>query len=85
MERDAILKTEMLAYIGEDELGSGEIGLKQGMTQLGLIPLAFIGTHRDRAESGPMKMQMALQARAFDKPIYLVRYAAVEIIKVYEP
>ena len=30
---------ELYAWVGEDEFGSGEIGLKQGLVPAGMIPL----------------------------------------------
>lgn len=36
------------AWVGEDELGSGEVGLKRGYVPAGLIPLVAIERHGDR-------------------------------------
>jgi len=60
------------AWIGEDELGSGVVGLKQGLVPSGYIPLAAMGHHLDRlAKVGP---QMEMQARQYGKKIYLCKF-----------
>ena len=37
----------MYAWVGEDELGSGKVGLKIGKTPAGMIPLAAMSYHLD--------------------------------------
>ena len=36
------------AWVGEDELGNGKIGIKQGRVPAGIIPLAAMDYHLDR-------------------------------------
>lgn len=61
-----------LAWVGEDELGSGKVGIKQGMAPAGYVPLAAIDYHRDRMDK--MKPQLEAQAKLYGKKIRLVEY-----------
>ena len=63
---------ELFAWLGEDEYGSGEIGLKQAAVPAGMIPMVAVD---------PLKMNrvqiadaMRAQAEAYGKKIYLCRY-----------
>jgi hypothetical protein len=71
---------ELFAWVGEDELGSGELGLKQAHTPVGLIPLVAI--RRDKVEK--FYPQLEAQAKRFGKRIYLVKFQAVEIVRETE-
>lgn len=66
------------AWIGKDEQGSGRIGLKQGLTPAGMIPLVAADYHLDRmAKLAP---QMELQARLSGKKIRLYKFTITEEI-----
>jgi hypothetical protein len=67
----------MYAWVGEDELGSGRIGLKQAMVPAGMIPLAAMDYHLDRLDK--LKPVMEAQAAASGKRIYLVRFQMTAI------
>ena len=41
---------EIFAWIGEDELGSGRVGIKQGNVPAGCIPLAAMDYDREKLE-----------------------------------
>lgn len=71
-------KLTIVAFVGEDELGSGVIGLKQGDVPAGRIPLVAMEHHLDRLTK--RQFQMEAQAQAYGKKIYLVRFEAVAII-----
>jgi len=71
---------ELYAYLGEDELGSGEIGIKQALVPAGMIPMVAI--RRDKMEKH--FAQLEAQARACGKRIYLCRFELVEIIRETE-
>jgi hypothetical protein len=65
------------AWVGEDELGSGKVGIKQAMVPAGMIPLAAMSYHLDRlAKLLPV---MEAQAMASGKKIRLVKFIAVEV------
>ena len=69
---------DLFAWGGEDELGSGEMGLKQGRTPAGVIPLVAIQNHKEKMEL--LAPQMQDQSNSYNKTIKLVRYVAVEEI-----
>lgn len=68
---------ELYAWVGEDELGSGEIGLKQGNVPAGNIPLVAI--RRDKVEK--LYPQMEAQATRYGKKIRLVRFTYAEVVR----
>lgn len=74
-----LLAMSLFAWLGEDELGSGEIGLKAASCPAGIIPMA--ATKRAKMENSFIELQLALQQDTYGKRIALVRFAAVEIIK----
>lgn len=61
---------ELFAWLGEDELGSREVGLKQGIVPAGCIPLVAVRFDKMEKQSD----QMAAPARNFGKKIYLCRF-----------
>jgi len=65
------------AWIGEDEFGSGKVGLKQGVVPAGTIPLVAMDYHLDRLAK--LLPQMEAQAAAYGKKIRLVKFVATEI------
>lgn len=74
---------ELYAWIGEDELGSGKIGIKQARTPAGLIPIVVTDYDHDKAARLAPAMQR--QADAFGKTIRLARFAFVEDVIVLDP
>lgn len=68
---------ELIAWVGEDELGSGKIGIKQAMVPAGMIPLAAIGDHWDRLTSNNVLQGLQAQANHFGKTIRLCRFRFV--------
>lgn len=74
--------TEMYAWIGEDEFGSGIVGLKQGLTPAGMIPLAAMAHHLNRLTK--LKPIMEVQASQYGKKIYLCRFSMIEIVTTTE-
>jgi hypothetical protein len=74
---------DLYAWVGEDELGSGEIGLKQGYTRAGLVPLVAI--RRDKMDNPNLLRQLVGQAARYGKTIRLVRFTEVEVVKEIEP
>ena len=69
---------ELVAWIGEDELGSGRVGLKQARVPAGMIPLAAMGYHLDRLDK--LQDVMEAQARAYGKKIRLCRFKFAGLI-----
>jgi hypothetical protein len=70
---------ELYAWVGEDELGSGEVGLKQGYTWSGIIPL--VAVRRDKIDTPDLRAQLGAQAARYGKTIRLVRFQEVETVK----
>jgi hypothetical protein len=71
-------EVELFAWIGEDELGSGVIGIKQGFCPAGYIPL--VAVDRSKMEREQFVGPMNLQAGAYGKRIYLCRYRLEEVL-----
>jgi hypothetical protein len=65
------------AWVGEDEYGSGRVGLKQGMTPAGMIPLAAMSYHLDRLAK--LKPALEAQAAASGKKIRLCKFVMTEV------
>jgi len=74
-----LLDLQLHAWVGEDELGSGEIGLKQALVPAGMIPLVAIRC--EKVATPLIELQLALQSQHHGKHIFLVRFQAVEIVK----
>lgn len=69
----------LYAWVGEDEHGSGEIGLKQGLVPAGYIPL--VATRQDKIDRPALELGMNLQAKLYGKRIRLVKFVFSEVIK----
>jgi hypothetical protein len=67
----------LFAWVGEDEFGSGEVGLKQALTHLGLIPL--VATSEDAMNQPFIVDQLQVQARFYKKTIRLVEFEDVSV------
>jgi hypothetical protein len=67
----------LYAWIGEDEAGSGRIGLKQGLVPAGLVPLAAMDYHLDRLAK--LLPQMEEQAARSGKKIRLYKFIAAGV------
>lgn len=74
---DALEQLELYAMIGEDEYGSGEIGLKQASAPAGVIPM--VALRRDKVEK--FWGQYEAQAKQYGKRMYLVRFAFAEVVR----
>lgn len=77
---DELLELELYAWVGRDEHGSGEIGIKQGNAPAGLIPMVAI--RRDKVEK--FYPQFEAMAKRYGNKISLVRFKAVEIVRQTE-
>lgn len=74
---------DLFAYVGEDEMGSGEVGLKAGVVPAGVIPL--VATRRGKIDRADIRAQLQAQVDEYGKPIRLVRYAPVEELFEIQP
>ncbi|HEY1897028.1 MAG TPA: hypothetical protein VGG62_12175 [Terracidiphilus sp.] len=75
---NSIQDHSLYAWVGEDEHGSGEIGIKQGLVPAGYIPLASMDYDLHKLEG--LRKAMEAQALIYGKKIRLVRFAFAEII-----
>ena len=70
----------LYAWVGEDEFGSGRIGLKQGLVPAGYIPLVTMDYDRHKIDRAPLRAAMETQARKYGKKIRLVKFVFAEIV-----
>jgi hypothetical protein len=63
---------KIYAWIGEDELGSGKVGLKQALVPAGLIPIVGMDYHFDKIRK--LYPQMEEQAAKYGRKIYLCEF-----------
>jgi len=83
LDEDArLLAVELYAWVGEDELGSGKIGLKQCLLRSELVPL--VAVERGKVDRAYLIDGLAQQNARYGKRIYLVRFTACEIVKVID-
>jgi hypothetical protein len=74
----ALEKHALYAWVGEDELGSGRIGLKQGLVPAGYIPLVAMDYDLHKMER--MRPAMEAQAALYGKRIRLVKFTFAEVV-----
>lgn len=77
---DNVRSMVLYAWVGEDEHGSGEVGLKQGVTPSGIIPLVSVS----REKLAAREHQLQAQADMFGKTIRLCKFVFVEEIITVE-
>jgi hypothetical protein len=82
MPNNDVKNLALYAWVGEDELGSGEIGLKQGLVPAGMIPL--VATRRDKIDRPALELGMEVQAAQSGKKIRLVKFVFAEVLKETE-
>jgi hypothetical protein len=73
----------LYAWVGEDELGSGEVGLKQALCPAGLIPMVACKTGKMDQEY--IVQQMQRQATTCGKVIRLCRFEFVGEVIILLP
>jgi hypothetical protein len=74
---------DLYAWVGEDELGSGTVGLKQGAVPAGIIPLVSTADDRHKITRPDLIAQLQRQADHYGKSIRLVRYVyAEEVLEI---
>ena len=70
----------LYAWIGEDELGSGRIGLKQALVPAGYIPLVTMDYDRHKIERGAVRIAMEHQAKTYGKKIRLCKFVMTKVV-----
>lgn len=79
----ALAGFEAFAWIGEDELGSGVVGLKMMRVPSGVT--ALVSIKKDQMAESRFTESLQAQATEYGKTIHLVRLAYVETIITLEP
>ncbi|HEY1964778.1 MAG TPA: hypothetical protein VGG59_07600 [Acidobacteriaceae bacterium] len=82
VQRVGMAGERIYAWIGEDELGSGRIGIKQGQVPAGYIPLAAMDY--DFHKLVRLKPQMEAQAAQYGKKIRLCKFVMTEVAAATE-
>jgi len=82
-ETEIVKKMVLYAWVGEDELGSGKVGLKQGLTLGGLVPL--VACEEGKVDQDFLIMQLRAQSSNYGKPIHLCRFVYEKELMVLEP
>ena len=80
--KDAV---DLLAWIGEDEFGSGKIGIKQAYVAAGCVPIVAVLDDKPKVARQAIVDQMQHMSDQYGKTIRLVRYEPVEEIIVVRP
>ena len=73
----------MYAWIGEDEMGSGRVGIKQGHVPAGFIPLVAMDFDKEKLERLQARLQD--QADRHGKVIRLAKFTFVEDVITLNP
>lgn len=74
---------DVYVWIGEDEFGSGRVGIKIGAVPAGWIPLAVMDYDREKLER--LVPQLQAQANAFGTTIRLARFTFAEDVITVTP
>ena len=78
---EQLRKHALYAWVGEDEFGSGRIGLKQGQVPAGMIPLVTMDYDQHKIDRAPLRAALEAQARTYGKKIRLVKFVFAEIVR----
>lgn len=73
----------LFAWVGEDELGSGTVGLKRALVPAGDIPM--VATARDKIDRAAIISQLQQQADRYGKTIRLIRCIEAETLIELHP
>jgi hypothetical protein len=83
MSDERIEQMVLYAWVGEDELGSGEVGLKQALVPAGMIPM--VACKLSKVDEPYIVAQLREQARVYGKTIRLCRFVYAGEALVLEP
>jgi hypothetical protein len=84
MPHDQRLKQlELYAWVGEDELGSGAMGLKQGMVPAGCVPLVSI--HYAKLHTDDLMAQGRKIVDEYGHARYLCRFVFDAVVDAILP
>lgn len=80
---DDVVRFELYAWVGQDELGSEKLGLKQGWVPAGLVPL--VSPEVDKLNTEILLKQLQHQCNVYGKTMRLCRFSFVQEINKVEP
>ncbi len=80
---DNVKQIELFAWLGEDEFGSGEVGIKQARVPAGMVPL--VASKDDKMSQDYIVNGLQQQANKYGKTIRLCKFIFVEEIITLEP
>jgi hypothetical protein len=83
VELERITEVELYAWVGEDEHGSGVIGIKQAICPAGTIPIVSVS--KEKAEQPYLLDQMHRMVNEYGKPRHLVKFVFQKIERTIEP
>lgn len=83
MDAPAAGALTLYAWVGEDELGSGAVGLKQAIVPAGVIPI--VAVRRDKIDRAEIVAQLQSQADTFRKPIRLIECVEAATLRTLAP
>lgn len=75
----------LYAWLGEDEFGSGEVGLKQALVPAGCVPMVAVKEHKVDDPHRIVRDQLQAQANKYGKTIRLCKFVFAEEISAIEP
>jgi hypothetical protein len=79
---ERIEDVRLFAWLGEDEHGTGVIGLKQARVPAGLM--AIVATSQAKVDRFDIEVQLAEQAEQYGKQISLVEFRVERVIKTLD-
>lgn len=77
------MSVTLYAWVGEDELGSGVVGIKQAVVPAGTIPI--VATRREKVDHEDIVRQLQAQANHYGKEIRLIACVEVETLLIIRP
>lgn len=80
---DRLKKVELYAWVGEDELGSGVIGLKQGLVPAGIV--ALVATSREKVDVDYIRAGGQTIVDQFGKTWFLCKFTFVGALGAIVP
>ena len=83
MTPEKVKEVVLYAWVGEDEHGSGEVGLKQGVVPAGCI--ALVACKEGKIDQKYIKEQLQRQANYYGKTIRLCKFVFAEEVDTIKP
>lgn len=80
---EEIKEIALYAWLGEDELGSGKVGLKQALVPAGYIPL--VAVENTKLDRDYIQQSLQTQANLYGKTIRFCKFTFVEEVITIEP